>query len=96
MNYKNLLSFLILILSTGYGNTLNSQPIDYNFSSSRKLVTESMQKFGILGMQITIISKNSILWKENSGYADFKNKIPVSDSTMFRIGSISNLLLQFL
>ena len=40
------------------------------------------------GMQIAIVSNDSILWKANFGFADIENNILISDSTIFRIGSV--------
>lgn len=48
-----------------------------------------MDESGITGMQIAVSKKNKIVWSENLGYADFEKKILVTDSTLFRINSIS-------
>ena len=45
------------------------------------------------GAQIAIFSKDKILWQENFGWADEANAISVTDSTYFRIGSITKMFV---
>ncbi len=58
-----------------------------------KALEDSIQKImhikKIPGVQIAIVSKDSVIWNGNLGYADIKDSIPVTDQTMFRIGSTS-------
>jgi CubicO group peptidase (beta-lactamase class C family) len=48
-----------------------------------------MNETGITGMQLAVSKNNKTVWSSNFGYADWENKVPVSDSTIFRINSIS-------
>ncbi len=48
-----------------------------------------IEENGLNGVQITVSKGNEIIWSSAFGYADSENKIPVSDSTRFRINSIS-------
>ncbi len=89
MTYKNIIIVLIVVLSIGLNSRVKSQTLDYDFSTFNTLIAETMHEHSIPGMQVAIISKDSILWKGNFGYANLKKQISVSDSTMFRVGSIS-------
>ena len=51
-----------------------------------------MDEHSLTGMQMTVSRKNKIIWSTSLGYADVKNNIPVTDSTRFRIHSISKSL----
>lgn len=56
---------------------------------AEKLCRDFMDETGMIGMQIAVSKKNKMLWSANLGYADLENKIRVTDSTLFRINSIS-------
>ena len=96
MDLKKIISILCIVLLIGISTKLKSQTLDYDFSQFKQLVEETMLKNGIPGMQVAIISKDSILWKSNFGYADLKKITPVSDSTLFRVGSISKIFVSLL
>jgi CubicO group peptidase (beta-lactamase class C family) len=93
MDFKKIIKLLFIIILIGISYKLKSQTLDYDFSKFKKLVEETMLENDIPGMQVAIISKDSILWKSNFGYADLKKLSPVSDSTMFRVGSISKIFV---
>lgn len=48
-----------------------------------------MSKKGIPGLFISVVSKDSILWKKGLGYADVDTKSQVNEKHLFRIGSAS-------
>ncbi|RYG37527.1 MAG: class A beta-lactamase-related serine hydrolase, partial [Chitinophagaceae bacterium] len=48
-----------------------------------------MDNTGTNGMQICVSVNNQIKWSADLGYADLENKIAVTDSTLFRINSVS-------
>ncbi|GEM_PF-4264691 len=96
MDLKKIIKLLFIILLIGISNKLKSQTLDYDFSKFKKLVEETMLENDIPGMQVAIISKDSILWKSNFGYADLKKRTPVSDSTMFRVVLYQKYLFPFL
>ena len=48
-----------------------------------------LDKAKIPGAQLIIVSSDSILWKKNFGLADLEKDLPVTDETMFRIGSVT-------
>lgn len=89
MIFKKAIRVLCVFSLVAISNNLKSQALDYDFSAFRQLIEETIHKNDIPGMQVAIISKDSILWKGNFGYADLQNGTPVSDCTMFRVGSVS-------
>ena len=56
-------------------------------------LTDSIQsiltKEHIPGVFVTVVSKDSILYKRGIGYVDIEKQIPVNSSHLFKIGSIS-------
>ncbi|HUI93781.1 MAG TPA: serine hydrolase domain-containing protein [Chitinivibrionales bacterium] len=55
------------------------------------LVQRAMKTYRITGASISIINDNAPVILRNFGYADKKNNIPVNDSTLFKIGSITKV-----
>jgi CubicO group peptidase (beta-lactamase class C family) len=89
MKFKKIINLLFVVLSIGIYNKVESQILDYDFSLFKQLIEETMLRNDIPGMQAAIISKDSILWKGNFGYSDLEKGTLISDSTMFRVGSVS-------
>jgi serine beta-lactamase-like protein LACTB len=56
---------------------------------AQRLCSNFMDETDMYGMQIAVSRKGQTIWSSNLGYADFKNQITVTDSTLFRINSIS-------
>jgi serine beta-lactamase-like protein LACTB len=46
----------------------------------------------IPGVQVAVAVNGSIVWSEGFGYADLERKVPVTNETQFRIGSVSKPL----
>jgi hypothetical protein len=58
----------------------------------REGVPELMKEGKIRGVAIALVDHQGLLWAEGFGYADLKKRIPVTTSTPFLIGGISQLL----
>jgi len=57
-----------------------------------KICKDFMDNTGVNGMQIGVSRKKKIIWSDALGYADISNRVFVTDSTKFRINSISKSL----
>ncbi len=57
--------------------------------TAEKYCRNFMDETGMNGMQVQVSIGNKIRWGASLGYADIENKIVVTDSTRFRINSIS-------
>lgn len=51
-----------------------------------------MSQNSIPGLSVSIGYKGELIWSKGFGFADLKNKIPVTSQTRFRIGSISKTI----
>ncbi len=80
--------FYALLLGLLLANTTHSQS-----SIDSEKLTDSIQsilkKEHIPGVFVTVVSKDSILYKRGIGLADVAQQIPVNTSHLFQIGSIS-------
>jgi serine beta-lactamase-like protein LACTB len=66
-------------------NNCNNEPV----CKAEKIITDFIDETGINGVQLSVSKNNKTVWSGNFGYADIVNKISVTDSTKFRINSIS-------
>lgn len=72
-------------------NKNNDQKYEKAIQFSRYYLKSLMKKTGTIGMAITIVDSNDVVYSECFGYADLEKKKPVTDSTTFMIGSTSKL-----
>jgi CubicO group peptidase (beta-lactamase class C family) len=56
-----------------------------------EMIEKAMKVNRITGASISIVNDNKPVLLKHFGYADKKNAVPVTDSTLFRIGSITKL-----
>lgn len=59
------------------------------FDSLTKQVDAILKKQKTPGLQVLVFTKDSLLYKHNAGVKNLKTKAPVTDQTMFRLGSIT-------
>jgi CubicO group peptidase (beta-lactamase class C family) len=60
-------------------------------SKIQSFINDNMTKWQTPGLAIGIVIGDKLVWSGYFGYADIKKKIPVGQSTIFRIGSISKI-----
>jgi CubicO group peptidase (beta-lactamase class C family) len=53
------------------------------------LVPTLLARTGVPGAQIGVIDEGAVVWTGNYGLADLSRSQPVTDSTLFNIGSVS-------
>ncbi len=58
-----------------------------------KYVTNVMDRYGIPGATVAIIKNNKIIHRNNYGLASIEHNVPVTDSTIFRVYSITKLFI---
>jgi CubicO group peptidase (beta-lactamase class C family) len=56
---------------------------------AEQICRDFVDESGLAGMQVAVSKNGKLVWSANKGYADLGNKIKVTDSTLFRINSIS-------
>ncbi|TAE24434.1 MAG: class A beta-lactamase-related serine hydrolase [Cytophagales bacterium] len=57
--------------------------------SLTKRVDAILKKHKTPGVQVLVFTKDSLLYKHNAGVANLKTKMPITDQSMFRLGSIT-------
>src|SRR3954469_2139664 len=60
--------------------------------SGRAIILRGLARAGTPGASVTVMREGRIVWSEGFGLADVENRVPVTTSTKFRIGSVSKSL----
>lgn len=85
-------TFLLWLLLCGIGPLslfAQSTTPKIQFDSLTKQVNAILKKQKTPGVQVLVFTKDSLLFKHNAGVKSLKTKAPVTDQTMFRLGSIT-------
>lgn len=69
--------------------TAQSPAPAYDFGSLQQRIDSIRQAHDLPGVQLAIVGRDGILWRGNFGFADLDKQRPVTDETMFRIGSVT-------
>lgn len=78
---------------------LGIQPVCGQISSRQQAQADSLvaihtQEKGP-GLEISVVKQGQLLYKNQDGYANLEHKIPITDSTVFLVGSISKQFTTF-
>jgi CubicO group peptidase (beta-lactamase class C family) len=79
--------FAILCLT---GNLLNAQTLSLSqISKIEKAINEEMKITGVPGVALSIIKDNQVVFEKGFGLANTLTKVPMTDSTIFQIASVT-------
>lgn len=87
-NSIRLLACGILVVSTSL-LFAQSSPQSIPFDTLTKRIDTALKKHKTPGVQVLVFTKDSLLYKHNAGVKNLKTKAPVTDQTMFRLGSVT-------
>jgi CubicO group peptidase (beta-lactamase class C family) len=76
----------VMICVTSFGS---AQTPSLQVDSLKIKIDSIAKKYHIPGAQVLVFTRDSILYKQNVGVKNLKTKDPVTDETMFRLGSIT-------
>ncbi|MBD2757238.1 serine hydrolase domain-containing protein [Spirosoma validum] len=80
-----------MLLTLGFLPIATAQPPHsvIQFDTLTKRINRIMRDEHTPGAQVLVFTKDSLLYKLNAGVMNLKTKAPVTDQSMFRLGSIS-------
>lgn len=80
-----------ILLALSYLPTATAQPPRpaIQFDTLTKRINRIMRDEHTPGAQVLVFTKDSLLYKLNAGVMNLKTKAPVTDQSMFRLGSIT-------
>lgn len=86
-------SILLLISSFTFflftGREALAQPGKEELQILLQDIQKEMERKNIPGLFLSIIYQDSVIFQEGIGFADVENKVPVTDTTLFKMGSVS-------
>ena len=75
---------IVLSFSTVFG-----QSVDKRLKGLDKELNEVLETWKAAGFAVAVVEKNKIIYVKGFGYRDYENKKPVTENTLFAIGSCS-------
>ncbi|HAZ24605.1 MAG TPA: penicillin-binding protein, partial [Algoriphagus sp.] len=83
---KKLLTPILILLSIsfGYGQSKN-----FNFKQLETELEKARIALNTPGFAVAIVQKDKIVYAKGFGYKDVENQVPVTENTLFAIGSSS-------
>ncbi len=66
-----------------------AQDYELPIAEARFLISKHMEMTEVPGVQVALSIRGTTIWSEGFGYGDLREKRPITDSTVFRIASLS-------
>ena len=84
---KSYYLLMLLLLSS-----LKSLPQEKQIREAyKKQISKTLKKKNIAGATVAVVSSEGILWIDNFGYADLEKNLPVTEETIFGLGSVTKV-----
>jgi len=92
---KSIILFVLLLLnvSFGFAQNVSVNDIPQTLNELQDTIQKILIKNNIAGAGIVMISGDSVVLLRGFGKADIENDIDVNENTMFRLGSVSKILV---
>jgi CubicO group peptidase (beta-lactamase class C family) len=58
----------------------------------RLIMSEIVQQAGVPGMSVAVGVDGEVVWTQGFGFADLEQRVPATEATLFRVGSVSKSL----
>lgn len=87
-----LTSIAFLCGSPAFANDLIIQQHQKALSNTSNRLQQLVKKRTIDSAVIGIVDKSGLIWHKSFGYANHEQKIPATENTVYRVGSLSKLL----
>lgn len=89
MKTLKLLILLLLSLSAAAQKKTKKLPVVDPLGGIEKELNQILKDQKAAGFAVAVVKKDSIIYAKGFGYKDYENKVPVTPSTLFAIGSSS-------
>ncbi|MFY7839240.1 MAG: serine hydrolase [Lacibacter sp.] len=81
--------FLLALFAFAAVQTSYAQKNDKRLAGIDTFITRVLNEWKAAGVSIAIVEKNKVILAKGFGYKDYENKVPVTENTLFAIGSCS-------
>ena len=79
--------FLFLLITVLLVQSIAAQTIDKRLAGIDTFINRILSEWKAAGVTVTVVEKNKVIMAKGFGYRDFENKVPVTENTLFAIGS---------
>ncbi len=79
--------FLFLLLFLSLPSAHAQKPTDPRLAGLDTFVTKVLKSWNAPGVSIAVVEKNKVIYTGGFGYRDYEKKLPVTENTLFAIGS---------
>lgn len=85
---------LLLTATSKSTDPVETSPFDFEKATQPidSMVNRVMKSLRLAGATVAIVKDERLVYAKGFGYADKENKVPVTEESLFRIGSISKLI----
>lgn len=83
-----LLTFCVFIFSTSI-SAQSDISYDHLKKDMRKEIAHLMKKHEVTGLSVALVKNQEVVWSEGFGYSNLKKGQKATDSTIYKVGSIS-------
>ncbi len=92
--FSVILCCLLLTATSQFKEPIPTDPIDYDKAMEPidSMVNRVMKSLRLAGATVAIVKDEKLVYVKGFGYADKENKVPVTEESLFRIGSVSKLI----
>ncbi|MEP7269314.1 MAG: serine hydrolase domain-containing protein, partial [Saprospiraceae bacterium] len=80
-------NIFLLLLTLQFVHLHAQKPVDKRLAGLDTMVARVLKDYKAPGVSIAVVEKNKIVYTGGFGYRDLANKLPVTENTLFAIGS---------
>ncbi len=82
MKKMSLLCIAVLLLQSA-----SAQTTDKRLAGLDTFINRILKEWSAAGVTVAVVEKNKVILAKGFGYKDYENKVPVTENTLFAIGS---------
>ena len=76
-----------VVLIVACFQTMQAQTSDKRLAGLDSFINRILKEWSAAGVTVAVVEKNKVLLAKGYGYKDYENKVPVTENTLFAIGS---------
>lgn len=81
---RKIIFFIVAVI---FLQTVQAQTTDKRLAGLDTFINRILKEWSAAGVTIAVVEKNKVLLAKGYGYKDYENKVPVTENTLFAIGS---------
>lgn len=89
--YFNPAGYAQIVVQTKAGASNSQQKYPATVKMLDEMIRREMSDKNLPGISIALVEDSQIVWQQGYGFSDPNTKTPITDDTIFRVGSVSKL-----